>query len=87
MDPKKGPFFAIAIIGDAVSAPTAISSTETSKEAFDDANGTEKDIASAIIEDVSKCPDKAATGQDETGRKEEWMKFLYSVAKAKVLFS
>ena len=51
------------------------------------ANGTEKDIASAIIEDVSKCPDKAATGQDETGRKDEWMKFLYSVAKAKVLFS
>ena len=51
------------------------------------ANGTEKDIASAIIEDVSKCSDKAATGQDETGRKDEWMKFLYSVAKAEVLFS
>ena len=51
------------------------------------ANGTEKDISSAIIEDVSKCSDKAATGQDETGGKDEWMKFLYSVAKAKVLFS
>ena len=45
---QKGPFFAIAITGDAV---TAISSTETSKEASDDANGTENDIASAIIED------------------------------------